>query len=100
MVILSGVQSITINKSLFWRHADVTHTRVLQAMFVDFHLDKYFTKTNQKCKFTRGIMPFGGPLEGYKNTSDSRLEQQTSKYSTCLKVSRKHRSKCYHGVLA
>merc|ERR1719478_222842 len=43
-----------------------------QAMFVDFHLDKYFNTTNTKCKFTRGIIPLGGPLEGYKNDGDER----------------------------
>lgn len=49
-------------------------------MFVDFHLDKYFNTTNTKCKFTRGIIPFGGPLEGYKNTGDERREQSNSEF--------------------
>ena len=34
-----------------------------QAMFVDFHLDNKFNSTNTKCKFTRSILPFGGPLD-------------------------------------
>ena len=49
-------------------------------MFVDYHLDKYFNTSNQKCQFSQGIIPFGGPLEGYKNTGDERMEQQTSKF--------------------
>jgi len=48
-------------------------------MFVDYHLDKYFNTSNQKCQFSQGIIPFGGPLEGYKNTRDERMEQQNSK---------------------
>jgi hypothetical protein len=48
-------------------------------MFVDYHLDKYFNTSNQKCQFSQGIIPFGGPLEGYKNTGDERMEQQNSK---------------------
>ena len=34
-----------------------------QAMFVDFHLDNKFNANNSKCKFTRSILPFGGPLD-------------------------------------
>ena len=55
-----------------------------QAMLVDFHLDNRFNSTNTKCKFTRSILPFGGPLDRktgdgermYKNTEDKEDEQE------------------------
>jgi hypothetical protein len=55
-----------------------------QAMLVDFHLDNKFNSTNTKCKFTRSILPFGGPLDRktgdgermYKNTEDKEDEQE------------------------
>jgi hypothetical protein len=54
-----------------------------QAMFVDFHLDNKFNTSNTKCKFTRSILPFGGPLDRndndgvrlYLNTSHKEDEQ-------------------------
>jgi len=54
-----------------------------QAKFVDFHLDNKFTSNNTKCKFTRSILPFGGPLDRttdggermYMNTTDQEDEQ-------------------------
>jgi len=47
-----------------------------QAMIVDFHLDDTFNLTNTKCKFTRTILEFGGPLEGYPNTVTNETEQE------------------------
>ena len=55
-----------------------------QAMFVDFHLDNKFNTNNSKCKFTRSILPFGGPLDRvdkdgvrlYMNTSQEAEEQE------------------------
>jgi len=53
-----------------------------QAMFVDFHLDNEFNTTNTKCKFTRSIVSFGGPLPGYRNTrvDEDEQEKKTKKY--------------------
>ena len=48
----------------------------VQAVFVGSHLDQYFNMTNTKLEFTQGIIPLGGPLEGYKNTGDDRRKQQ------------------------
>ena len=47
-----------------------------KTILVDFHLDNNFNTTNTKCAHTRSIIPFGGPLEGYKNTEDREDEQQ------------------------
>jgi hypothetical protein len=55
-------------------------------MFFDFHLDKYFNTSNNKCKFTRGILEFGGPLEGYLHTEDDDDEQRDSKFVTRWKL--------------
>lgn len=49
-------------------------------MHVDFHLDKDFNTSNTKCKHTRTVISFGGPLAGYKNTGDERAEQSDSKF--------------------
>ena len=50
-------------------------------MYVDFYLDKDFNTSNTKCKYTRALVNFGGPLPGYKNTGDSRAEQSDSKFA-------------------
>jgi len=47
-----------------------------QTMLVDFHLDKTFSLNNTKCMFTRTVLPFGGPLEGYANTATKESEQE------------------------
>jgi len=46
-----------------------------QAMFVDFHLDNQFNVSNTACKFTRSIIPFGGPLKGYADTKTNSTQQ-------------------------
>ena len=35
---------------------------LMQARYVDFHLDSAFNVTNTKNKYSRSIIPFGGPL--------------------------------------
>jgi hypothetical protein len=53
-------------------------------MFVDFHLENKFNTNNSKCKFTRSILPFGGPLDRvdkdgvrfYMNISQEAEEQE------------------------
>lgn len=51
---------------------------LFQALFFDFHLDKYFNTSNTKSQFTRGIIVTGGPLEGYQNTDKDYEEQNNS----------------------
>ena len=63
----------------------IAHIKELpsQAMFVDFNLDNKFNTNNTKCKFTRSILPFGGPLDRaedgvriYMNTTHKEEEQK------------------------
>jgi hypothetical protein len=61
-----------------------------QSMFVDFHVDNQFNTSNTKSKFTRSILPFGGPLDRtdsdgvrlYLNTTHKEKKQDdaTKKY--------------------
>ena len=62
--------------SKFW---ETPHTN----LFVNFYLDKHWSKTNHKSQFTRGFYRMGFPLAGYKargSRDSSEYKEQTKKF--------------------
>jgi len=47
-----------------------------RAMMLDYHVDQNFNTTNAKSAWSRSIITFGGPIDGYNNVKTKRREQR------------------------